>query len=231
MSTAIYSVEDLKPEHYKDMFIYQVTNKVNGKRYIGKTSKNVEQRWYHHCKAAEYGCSTYLYSAIRKYSADNFVVELLEATDEDLNERECFWISKLKPEYNMTSGGDGGWINDQTGNTWQVKDPSKMGKVFKAGQQTRYIDYSKMSSGNNYQSLYYIHTPWGIFETWKDACDIAKALRKQGRKDVVTDKSTLRKYCTENIQLSAEGRRTFADWRGKFTTDLGFYTENKSGSC
>ena len=36
-------------------------------------------------------------------------VKLLETTTLDkLNEREIFWIAKLKPELNYTSGGDGG---------------------------------------------------------------------------------------------------------------------------
>lgn len=229
MVNAIYSVEDLNPEHYESMFIYLVTNKINGKRYIGKTSKNIEKRWYQHCKSAAYGVNTHLYNAIRKYTPDNFTIEVLEKVTGDLNERECFWIAEHAPEYNMTPGGDGGWINDQTGMSWKVKDTSKMGEVFKKGLQSRFIDYDKMRGGNNYQSQFFIHTPWGIFETWKSACDEARELRKQGRKDVVSDKDTLRKYCSEDILLNKEGRRVFADWRGKSTRELGFYLETKNG--
>jgi group I intron endonuclease len=85
--------------------IYLITNTVNGKRYIGKTTQTVEQRWYQHCKNAEYGHTTYLYKAIRKYGKDNFIVEKL---CEGLDDEEVMLISDLKPEYNMTVGGDGG---------------------------------------------------------------------------------------------------------------------------
>lgn len=229
MINAIYSVEVLNPEHYRSMFIYLITNKINGKRYIGKTSKTIEERWYHHCKSAARGVDTHLYNAVRKYTSESFTIEVIEENVNNLNERERYWIAEIKPEYNMTAGGDGGWINDQTGKTWKVKDASKMGKTFINGLQSRVIDYDLMRGGNNYQSQFFIHTPWGTFETWKDACSTAKELRKQGRKDVISDKETLRKYCSEDILLNKEGRRVYPEWRGMSTRKLGFYLETKNG--
>jgi hypothetical protein len=60
-----------------------------------------EHKW-----AAEKGHKTHLYNAIRKYGPENFVISLLEETN-DTAERECYYISSLSPEYNMTKGGDG----------------------------------------------------------------------------------------------------------------------------
>jgi group I intron endonuclease len=85
--------------------IYLITNKIDGKRYIGKTSRTVEQRWYQHCKNAEYGHDTYLYRAIRKHGASNFIVEQI---GEGLDEEEVLCIETYQPEYNMTAGGTGG---------------------------------------------------------------------------------------------------------------------------
>jgi group I intron endonuclease len=85
--------------------IYLITNTIDGKRYIGKTSRSIEQRWYEHCKNAEYGHDTYLYRAIRKYGKDAFTIELLTY---GLDEEEIQLIAEHKPEYNMTTGGDGG---------------------------------------------------------------------------------------------------------------------------
>ena len=85
--------------------IYLVTNNVNGKRYIGKTTQAIEKRWYQHCKNAEYGNDTYLYRAIRKYGKDNFTVEVL---CEGLDDEEILMIEHHSPEYNMTKGGDDG---------------------------------------------------------------------------------------------------------------------------
>ena len=90
--------------------IYIITNKVNSKTYIGKTTKSIQERFDAHCyNSLKKNQNTYLYKAIRKYGVENFTISLLEETTPDLlNEREIHWISKLNPNYNMTKGGDGG---------------------------------------------------------------------------------------------------------------------------
>lgn len=86
--------------------IYRITNVVNSKFYIGKTSKTVQERFQRHCYNHQ-NQNTYLYNAMRKYGVDNFNIEILEETDSP-NEREIYWIKTLLPHYNMTIGGDGG---------------------------------------------------------------------------------------------------------------------------
>lgn len=211
------------------MYVYEITNLINGKSYIGKTTQPIEKRWYQHCKNAEYGKDTYLYRAIRKYGVESFEIMIVEEVVGDLNVRERHWISCKSPAYNMTEGGDGGAIHNQLGNRWKVKDSSRMGHAWRGKRRPQEI-VEKFSGGNNYQSTHYIHTPWGVFETWNEALAEAKNLRlTSGRKDVITDKDTLRKYCTNNVLLNAEGRRTFPAWRGRYTKDIGFYMELKSG--
>jgi group I intron endonuclease len=89
--------------------IYRITNKVNGKFYIGKTTKPVEQRFKTHIYNSKKQ-NTHLYHAMRKYGIDQFVIEQLElvANHDLLNEKERYWIAQLSPQYNMTIGGDGG---------------------------------------------------------------------------------------------------------------------------
>lgn len=128
----------------------------------------------------------------------------------------------------MTKGGDGGWICDQTGKKWKVKDTTRMKIANKLSAKKRGASSGpKISSGNNYQSTFFIYTPWGIFETWRDASNSAKERRLQGEKNVISDGNTLQKYCLNNIQLSDDGKRTPKEWRGKYTLDLGFKVENK----
>lgn len=93
--------------------IYIIENIVDGKQYIGKTNRPIEIRFYFHKKNVEYGKQTYLYKAMRKHGVDNFKIKLLEncAKEQD-NERERYWIQKLQPHYNMTTGGDGGRTAD-----------------------------------------------------------------------------------------------------------------------
>jgi group I intron endonuclease len=89
------------------MFIYRITNSVTQNFYIGKTTKTIEERFQRHKYNAEYGSQSYIHRSMRKYGYENFTIEIIEQTD-NLNERECYWIEKLSPKYNMTYGGDGG---------------------------------------------------------------------------------------------------------------------------
>lgn len=89
-------------------FIYKITNKVNGKSYIGQTRYTVEFRWRQHQHKKD---NCYFHNAIQKYGADNFTVETLEECDvKDLNSKEIFYIAKydtFNNGYNLTIGGDG----------------------------------------------------------------------------------------------------------------------------
>lgn len=89
-------------------YIYKITNKVNGKSYIGQTRYTVEFRWRQHIHKKD---NVYFHNALKKYGTNNFIVETLEECDvEILNEREIFYIAKyntFKDGYNLTIGGDG----------------------------------------------------------------------------------------------------------------------------
>ena len=89
--------------------IYLITNKINGKKYVGM-SNNISRRFCEHkSKGSIANKTTILCKAFRKYSVCNFNFEILEIVDsiELLEEAEIKWISKLKPEYNMNEGGKG----------------------------------------------------------------------------------------------------------------------------
>lgn len=92
-------------------FIYCITNKINGKKYIGKTERTLEDRFEGHLRGAKYGNQTYLYRAMRKHGEDNFVIEQIEEC-QNVDEREQFWITEfdtlIPSGYNMTKGGTGG---------------------------------------------------------------------------------------------------------------------------
>lgn len=92
-------------------YIYQITNDINGKIYIGKTEFSIEKCFKEHCYDAfrDRNEKRPLYAAMRKYGIEHFHIELLEETD-DPNEREVYWIEKkrsFKDGYNATIGGDG----------------------------------------------------------------------------------------------------------------------------
>lgn len=92
-------------------YIYQITNDVNGKIYIGKTEFSIEKRFKKHCRDSQRLTEEHrpLYAAMRKYGIEHFYIELLEETDNP-EEREIYWIEEkgsFKNGYNATLGGDG----------------------------------------------------------------------------------------------------------------------------
>lgn len=92
-------------------YIYQITNDINQKIYIGKTEFSIEKRFKEHCYDAFRANNEKrpLYSAMRKYGVEHFHIELIEETDNP-EEREIYWIEKkqsFKNGYNATIGGDG----------------------------------------------------------------------------------------------------------------------------
>lgn len=89
--------------------IYKITNQLNGKIYIGQ-SVRPNQRWLQHQSEVKMGRSnTLLYNSMRKYGIENFTFEVIEeCQNEELNEREIYWISyydSFQNGYNMTPGG------------------------------------------------------------------------------------------------------------------------------
>lgn len=92
--------------------IYCITNKINGKKYIGQ-SVNIYKRFREHCYPSNKHHS-YIDNAIYKYGKDNFVFEVIEVLPNDvdlLNQREEYWIKYYNTfeddyHYNLTSGGD-----------------------------------------------------------------------------------------------------------------------------
>jgi len=102
----------------KTYIVYKITNKKNGKSYIGKTEYSLEHRWNRHLSSARNGSKFRFHSAIRKYGEecwDLSVIETYQTEDEKfINEKETHFIklfeSDTKKGYNATSGGTGGWM-------------------------------------------------------------------------------------------------------------------------
>lgn len=95
--------------------IYKITNLINNKIYVGKSTVPLIVRIRRHCYEVRKGTNRYLYDAIRHYGWDSFRIEVIESliSKENLSDREKFWIKMLKTNdpnfgYNMTEGGDGG---------------------------------------------------------------------------------------------------------------------------
>lgn len=100
-------------------YIYRITNKIDGKFYIGKSKYGVQNRWLRHQDHfAKYvqqdKNSSRLYNAIKKHGIENFEIEEIDRCSFDvLSDRERYWIAKLDARnpsigYNICKGGEGG---------------------------------------------------------------------------------------------------------------------------
>ena len=101
-------------------YIYLITNLINSKKYVGKTTTTIEGRWKEHCEDSQKKrCEKRpLYDAFNKYGIENFKIEQLEQVENnlELSNREIYWINELQTYghngYNATKGGDGTLLYD-----------------------------------------------------------------------------------------------------------------------
>lgn len=87
------------------MYIYKITNKLNGKIYIGKHASKRKNYW---------GSGKIIKLAIKKHGKENFIKEVIEycTNKNELSSREIYWIKYFDSTnkligYNITNGGDG----------------------------------------------------------------------------------------------------------------------------
>ncbi len=102
----------MKKAQSKPFLVYMTTNTVNGKRYIGMTGVALRKRQSVHfanVKSGKMYCRLF-HRAIKKYGRDAFKWEILcrVATRQEAWAEEIRLIAELKPEYNLTNGGEGG---------------------------------------------------------------------------------------------------------------------------
>jgi group I intron endonuclease len=95
------------------MIVYLLTNRLNGKQYVGQTIHSLERRFRGHCwTSSASGKKMPIALAIQKYGKDNFSAEVLCdcANQSELNKREREWAEQLHTfapnGYNL-SAGDG----------------------------------------------------------------------------------------------------------------------------
>lgn len=112
------------------MFIYKITNKENGKCYVGQSINPVSDRWKRHCNdALNNVLDTHFARAIRLYGPDNFIVETIDtaSNQEELTAKEHYWIQYydcVANGYNETDA-----IFKSGGNTYQSKTPEEMAVI------------------------------------------------------------------------------------------------------
>ena len=122
--------------------VYKIQNKSNGKIYIGKTKRTLDVRMTEHLYNSRSHCNkSYIDLAIGKYGIDAFDVAVVEEclTEDELNQKEKFWIRQLNCKvphgYNLTDGGDG--VSGKERSLEYRKKMSKANKGKKRSLETR----------------------------------------------------------------------------------------------
>jgi group I intron endonuclease len=114
--------------------IYKITNKINGKSYVGLTTKSLSERFEAHWNRATKERS-HIQNAMKKYGKDNFEIEALYVSfsKDDLYQQEVYFINKLNTfegfGYNLTKGGGG--ITEMSEKIRSKISKSKTGKKIK----------------------------------------------------------------------------------------------------
>lgn len=133
------------------MFIYKITNLINGKIYIGQTTRSVEVRFRYHCYNSK--SRSLIRNAINKYGKENFKIELIKECNSiiELNEQEIYYIkthNSLTPNgYNIQKGG---YIRDSMrGKKHSIKTRRLMSKKSTGVKNSQYGKIGELSPNYN----------------------------------------------------------------------------------
>ena len=188
-------------------FIYQYTNKINNKKYIGQTN-NFQRRVNEH-KSCSFNPKSINYDdkihqAIRKYGLDNFTIEILETINnvddyELVNKREVYWIKEKESlitqwGYNVLEGGKNCWRSFLTPEDVNViKTLIKQGISYSEIQIKYPISKTFISNINNGKYFFDNHEIYPLYK-YRISNDIYDALIEDLIKPELTLKELANKY-------------------------------------
>lgn len=135
--------------------VYKLTNKLNGKVYIGQTTQKPRYRFSdHRCRArGKKEHREVIHQAISKYGWESFSAEVVEVCNSqaELNSAEEHWIgfySCIAPNgYNVAAGGMGSGAT-----TAEIREKiaaSKRGKPRDAETIAKMVEAGKLRTGEN----------------------------------------------------------------------------------
>ena len=190
--------------------IYKVTNKINGKVYIGQ-SVDIGRRWREHMTTKD---DIYFHKAIQKYGVENFEWEVIErCKKKDLDAREIYWIEyydSFNKGYNCTKGGDG---NSGEGNpNWKggiSLDPEYSKQWYEANKEKmkeyyeEYYEANKEELKEKQKEYYEVNK-----EKKKEYNEVNKEKRKQQMKEYYeTNKEELKEKAKQHMKEYYEANK------------------------
>ena len=184
--------------------IYKVTNKINGKVYIGQ-SVDIGRKWRTHMNAKD---DIYFHKAIQKYGVENFEWEVIEqCKKKDLDEREIYWIEyydSFNKGYNCTKGGDGVHSGVHAGE----KNPNWKGGVSLDPEYSKKHYETKKEQAKQQMKEHYEANKEKYKGKTKEYYQANKEKRKQQMKEYYeTNKEKIKQYIKQYNEVNKEKRK------------------------
>lgn len=192
----------------KTWCVYKHTNKLNGKCYIGITSKKPEVRW---AKGVGYQQNRHFWNAIQKYGWGGFDHEILVTglSREEACALEIELIAQhgsFEPGgYNQTIGGEGsnGWkMSDEQKAKISVRNKGKK-RPPEIGEMIRRRSLGAKASAETRAKMSKAHT--GIYHTEETKRRLSEIMRARGGFPRVAVEAAAEKHKKPVIQYTLDG--------------------------
>ena len=185
-----------------EKYIYKITNKINGKCYIGQTT-DYNRRFREH-KSLGYDSKEKdkaLYLAFKKYGIENFDFEVIEDKTVNYNEREKYWIAYYNAYtngYNMTEGGDTPPLHIREKSPFATHSEEQVAEIKHLLKDTN-IQYKDIAAMFNYDSSTIERINYG--KLWRDDSTVYP-IRKETSREYQTERALNIIYDLLNTDLS-----------------------------
>lgn len=194
--------------------IYKITNLINGKIYIGRTSVGIESRWRGHLRRFKDGLYNHLrlYRAFAKYGIENFRIEEIDCclSFEEMKKTEGEWIIKLNSfnkevGYNMSIDTEKGIeflsedsLEKRRTSIHTAHSNKRLNKSGYLGVSIPYKGANFYRGGLNIQGVKYLFS----FKTIEEAaeCHDKLAVLFHGKEAVLNFPEKIDIYLNENLE-------------------------------
>jgi group I intron endonuclease len=196
----------------KPSFVYKITNLINGKIYIGITSRSLKTRMTEHMKPSRSARSR-IGAAIKCHGKDAFKMSLILecATFDEAKAEERRLIALLKPDYNLTEGGDGflgGKHSPEQRAKWSVERRGKPGKSYRMSEAAKRALSEKRKGKRT-----------GLPAGWKHKPESIEKMRQATRGQPGYWKG---KKLPEHVVRQMSERHSDPEWRAKWEASINY---------
>jgi Uri superfamily endonuclease len=182
--------------------IYIATNLVNGKQYVGQTSKSLKKRINQHIIRK----NTHFDHALNKYGLENFYIFKIDYPREELNYWESYYI-KMFDTFNTPNG----YNHQSGGNVFEVSDMTKKkNSIAKSGENNYWFGKHQSKDHKNKISIATQGHP--CLEETKNKISIAKKGKPSPMLGKHHSEETLKK-----MEDAQKGEKSY--WWGKHQSE------------